>query len=348
MDVNALPIAMAGLLDPLYVAFGWIMRMLYFIFNNYGVTIIIFTIFIRLIMIPLYTKQQKTTLKQGQLNDEIAELKRVYKDDNQGFAVAQQELFKTHKISMFSGCLPQIVALFMIWPIWRIISSPLRYIMGVSSENITQMGERLSEMGILNAQEAGNILNRDIPIIAALTSNGEAMSEMVGEGLIRADQILNLNFLGMNLGVQPTWQPALLFGEQMSTYLPLLIIPVVAVVTTFLVSKIAESTNPAMAQNKKTAELAKQNPARDASSSPDQAAGMMKSMKFMMPVMTLMTVFFAPAAMGMYWVVGNVMAIVQSLLLYNLYTKPVFDQIDAQEKQADLVLNQRRGADKNG
>ena len=74
---------------------------------------------------------------------------------------------------------------------------------------------------------------------------------------------------------------------------------------------------------------------------------MMKSMKFMMPVMTLMTVFVAPAAMGMYWIVGNLMAIVQSLLLYNLYTKPVFEKVAEQEKQADMILNARKGADKN-
>ena len=346
MDFIALPI-MAGILDPLYVAFGWIIRMLYFVFGNYGVTIIIFTIFIRSIMIPLYTKQQKTTLKQGQLSDEIAELKRHYKDDNQGFTLAQQELFKTHKISMFSGCLPQIVALFMIWPIWRIISSPLRYIMGVSIENITEMGNRLNEMGLLSAPEFNNIVNRDIPIISVLSSNGEALSEMVGEGLIRADQILNLKFLGLNLGVQPTWQPALLFGDQMSVYLPLLIIPALAVITTFLVSKITEVTNPAMAQNKKNAELAKRNPARDSAQQPDQSASMMKSMKYMMPIMTLMTVFFAPAAMGMYWVIGNLMAIVQSLLLYNLYTKPVYQKMEEQEQQANLVLNPKKGVDNN-
>lgn len=338
MDLMALPPMMASILDPLYVAFGWIMRMLYFIFGNYGVTIIIFTIFIRLIMIPLYTKQQKTTLKQSQLSDEIAELKRIHKDNNQGFTLAQQELFKEHKISMFSGCLPQLVALFMIWPVWRIISSPLRYIMNVSVETIQVMAERLHSMGFLTQQELSNIGNRDIPLTSALINNGEAMSEMVGEGLIRADQIINLNFLGLNLGAQPTWQPALLFGEQMSMYLPLLIIPVLAVISTFLVSKISETTNPTMAQNKKNAELAKQNPARDKAQTADQSANMMKSMKFMMPVMTLMTVFFAPAAMGMYWIVGNLMAIVQSLLLYNLYTKPVYLAIDEQDKRAEAVL----------
>ncbi len=347
MDLIALPIV-AGILDPLYVAFGWIIQKLYFIFGNYGVTIIIFTIFIRSIMIPLYTKQQKTTLKQGQLSDEIAELKRHYKDDNQGFTLAQQELFKNHKISMFSGCLPQLVALFMIWPIWRIISSPLRYIMGVSVENISEMGNRLNQMGLLTDGDLRNIVNRDIPIISVLSENGKALSEMVGEGLIGADQILNLKFLGLNLGVQPTWQPALLFGDQMGVYLPLLIIPVLAVITTFLVSKITEVTNPAMAQNKKNAELAKRNPARDGSQQPDQAASLMKSMKFMMPVMTLMTVFFAPAAMGMYWVIGNLMAIVQSLLLYNLYTKPVYQKMEEQEKQANQILNPKKGVDNNG
>ena len=324
------PIAL-GILDPLYVAFGWIMKMLYHIFTNYGVVIITFTIFFRAIMIPLYVKQHKTSLMQGQLSDELAEIKRRYGDDRQGYSVAQMELYKQHKISMFSGCLPQLLGLVLIWPVWRIISSPLRYIMGVATDSLHTIASQLGQSGILSQMEVSQIERADIPILQGLLSHGDQLSRTIQEGLIRSDQLINLDFLGLNLGMRPTWQPALLFGEQRATYLPLLIIPIVAVGTTILMQKVTEWTNPMLAQAKIDREKAKNNPARDM---PQQQQGesMMRSMRFMMPIMTLMTVFWAPAAMGVYWIVGNLMGMLQSYLLYTLYTKPVREKIAANQR----------------
>ncbi|MDD2214355.1 MAG: YidC/Oxa1 family membrane protein insertase [Oscillospiraceae bacterium] len=335
MIMTMLPIAL-GILDPLYSFFGWIMRGLYYVFANYGVTIIVFTIFLRAIMIPLYVKQHKTSLKQGQLTDEVNELKRRYKDDQQGFAMAQQALFKEHKISMFSGCLPQILALILIWPIWRIISQPLHYVMGVSLDNINTMGQRLVDMGLMDSSTLNNARNLDITVINLLRENGAALTSMVKDGLIQANQLLNLDFLGINLGLVPTLSPAKLFGDQWQIYLPTLIIPLVAVVSSFFINTVTERTNPTMLQAKRDKELAKLNPARDNSKENAQMETMNKSMKYMMPIMTLMTVFFAPGAMGLYWIVGNLMMIVQSLLLYYIYTKPVYDSIKAQEERAKM------------
>ncbi len=332
-----LPVAL-GILDPLYVAFGWIMRLLYHVFANYGVVIIVFTIFFRAIMIPLYVKQHKTSLLQGQLRDEMNELQRRYADDKQGYSMAQMELYKQHKISMFSGCLPQLLGLVLIWPVWRIISSPLRYILGVPIENLRTMATQLGESGLLSAPEIQNIERMDIPILQALMTNGDQLARAVGDGLIRVDQLINFDFLGLNLGVRPTWQPALLFGDERGVYLPLLIIPVVALLTTILLQKVSETTNPMMAQTKSDREKAERNPARDMPQQ-QQSESMMKSMKIMMPVMTLMTVFWAPAAMGMYWIVGNLMGMLQSYLLYRLYTKPVQEQIAAIEERTRLGIS---------
>ncbi|MDI9470915.1 MAG: membrane protein insertase YidC [Bacillota bacterium] len=326
-----------GILDPLYVAFGWFMRLLYHVFANYGVVIIVFTIFFRAIMIPLYVKQHKTSLLQGQLRDEMNELQRRYADDKQGFSMAQMELYKQHKISMFSGCLPQLLGLVLIWPVWRIISSPLRYILGVPLENLRDLATQLGESGLLSAPEIQNIERMDIPILQVLMSNGDQLAQAVSKGLIRVDQMINLDFLGLNLGVRPTWQPALLFGEERGTYLPLLLIPIIALLTTILMQRISEDSNPMMAQAKADRKKAERNPARDMPQE-QQTESMMKSMKIMMPVMTLMTVFWAPAAMGVYWIVGNLMAMLQSYLLYRLYTKPVQQQIAEIEERARLGI----------
>ena len=318
-----------GLLDPLYTFFGMLIRWLYALIPNYGLAIIFFTIFLRAIIIPLYVKNHKVQLKQMQLTDEINELKRYYANDRQGFSMAQMELFKKHKISMMGGCLPSLLGLIFIWPIWQIISCPLHYIMNVGREQIAQIAAKLQSLSLISEAEAANAFRNDAVIVQALRSNGPAFTEVVKNGWMRADQLPDLNFLGMNLGLRPSFNPAQVFGTEIATYLPLLLIPIVAVATSFIVSKVSQWTAPTFIQAKKSKELAAKNPARDVA--PDQTQGMMKTMFWMMPVFTLFTVFSTPAAMGLYWIFGNVMMVVQSYTLYALYTKPVLNRIGEQE-----------------
>lgn len=328
MQIQLLPVV--ALLEPLYSLFGWIMRALYSVISNYGLDIIIFTVFLRLIMIPLQLKQHKTTLKQMQLSDELNDLRRYYAEDKNGFAMAQQELFKKHKISLMGGCLPSLLGLLIIWPIWRIISQPLHYIMGISKESLSSIAAKLAAQGIVPESVIKNVANSDIAVLNALRTNGPAMNDAVSNGFIRTDQLINLDFFGINLGMTPSFNPGQIFGEQMASYLPLLVIPVLAVITSFIVSSVSNNTNAMMLQNKRSKELAKLNPARDVVE--DKTQNMSKQMMLMMPLITLVTVFTMPAAMGLYWIVGNLMMIFQSYLLYYLYTKPVMKIIWSEDE----------------
>lgn len=326
MPIQGMPIV--GLLEPLYTLFGWMMRLLNAVLSNYGWSIVILTVFLRTIMIPLYVKNHKTQLKQMQLTDELNELRRYYGDDKQGFQMAQMELFKKHKISMMGGCLPSLLGLILLWPIWRIISQPLHYIMGITLEQLTKLGEMLSKLGLMNEAALANLASQDIPVLSGLRQSGQALSQAVSEQLIRADQLINLDFYGLDLGIKPSFMPGDLFGPQWKVYLPLFLIPILAVVTTVLTTKATQWTSPTYLQSKLSKELAKKNPARDVIQ--DQTEGMMKSMSYMMPAFTLITVFTMPAAMGIYWIVGNVMMIFQSYLFYWLYTKPVMEKLREQ------------------
>ncbi len=317
-----------SILDPLYVLFGWILRLLYGFVANYGWDIIIFTVFFRAIMIPFSIKSHKTQLKQMQLGEELNELRRLYGDDRNGFSMAQMELFKKHKISMMGGCLPSLVSLIVVLPIWRIISQPLHFIMGVGMDKLGQLGQKMVELGLVSQDALGGLNGLDIPILQALGSSGEAMNYAVQNQIMGPDQLINLNFLGLNLGMRPSFSPSQLFGPESHIYLPLLIIPVLAVITSFLTGKVMQWTSPTFIQARRSKELAAKNPARDVMQ--DQTQGMMKGMNLMMPLFTLMTVFGTPAAMGLYWVVGNVMMIAQSYIFYYFYTKPVFRKIKEQ------------------
>lgn len=321
-------------LDPLYTAFGFIMRMLYDVFHNYGVVIIIFTILLRAIMIPLGVKQYKGTIKQQGMSKELEDIKRRYGNNKEEMQKAQQALYAKTGFSPLAGCLPSIVQLIIIWPVYRIISAPLVHIMGVSTDAIgklvdvngvktaTGLTKIVYDMGLMNetAAKSADIMN--IPIVNALNDSVEVLSKALSQGLIKVSQLIDLDFLGMNLGLNPTYKPDILFGKDtMSMYLPLLLIPILSVVTTWLSLKVSQWTAPNRKQQLEDKERAKKNPAKNAQEAPDPTAGMTKSMTWFMPLFTLWITFTMPAAMGLYWVIGNIMSMVQQFLLYFLISK---------------------------
>lgn len=317
-----------GLLDPLYIAFGWVMRVLYTTIDNYGLVIIVFTVVLRGLMIPLGIHQQKATIKQQALQGEIAEIQRLHPNDKTKQSELQMELYKRHGANPLSGCLPAIIQLIIIWPIFRIIQAPLQYIMNISADNLKAIATLLNTIqvngvSLIAEKQISQVASNNIPVINALNANASALGQVVSQKLMTMSQLIDVNFLGMNLGLTPTYLPARLFGADKWSYLPLLVFPLLVVLTTLVQMKVTTLTMPF--RKKKAEERArdKMNPARSGQNQEDKTESMMKSMNIMMPIFMLWTTFSMPAAMGLYWIVGNIMMIIQSLLIYFLFTRRI-------------------------
>lgn len=91
------------------------------IFNNLGLTIIVFTILIRLALLPLTLPSVKSSKKMQELQPEIKKLKEKYGKDKQGMALAQSQLYKSYNINPLAGCLPQLLQLFILIVLYQAI-----------------------------------------------------------------------------------------------------------------------------------------------------------------------------------------------------------------------------------
>ncbi len=328
MNLSIVALAFSPL-DPLYIAFGWIVRQLYLFLGNYGVVIIVFTVILRGLMIPLGIRQQRSSYKMQGLQSEVAEIQRRYPNDKQKQSELQMELYKQHGASPTAGCLPSIIQLLLIWPIFRIIQAPLTYIMSISSDSINQIGTVLAGLkdangiALITEAQAKAAATNNIPILNALERSSSALSKVVGDGLLRVNQLIDVDFLGMNLGITPAWQPAKLFGAESGTYLPLLIIPAVVLITTLLQIRISTMTMPNRRKRADAKARESKNPARAGQTPEDRTESMMKSMNIFMPLFMLWTTFTLPAALGLYWTIGNIMMILQTLIIYFLYTRKI-------------------------
>lgn len=328
MDLLSVPTAALSLMDPLYTAFGWVMRFLYDITGNFGAVIILFTIILRGLMIPLGISQQKSTLKQAALQEEMAEIQRLYPNDKQKQSELQMELYKKHGASPCSGCLLAILQLVIIWPIFRIIQAPLVHVMKVSGEQIQKIADYLFTLTngagqplITEAVKSRAVLD-NIPLIDVLNTNSAALAEVVNRGYIKMSQLINLNFLGLDLSLRPTYKPSLLFGaDTWQAYLPLLVIPLLVVLTTLFQIRVSRLSAPNRKQKEEAKEREKINPARAGQTPEDKSESMMKTMNVIMPIFMLVTTFSMPASMGLYWIIGNIMMIAQSLYIYFFFMK---------------------------
>ncbi|MBQ1738876.1 MAG: membrane protein insertase YidC, partial [Clostridiales bacterium] len=217
-----------SILDPLYTLFGWLVRVLFQFFGNYGLAIIFLTIIIRGALIPLNVKSQKSMLKMQALSGKQAELQRLYGDDKEAYQEAFMKMQKENGAGGLSGCLLPILSIFIIWPIYRIVSGPLIYLSQVSKENIASMidlGTRMGEGGILGRGVSPEI---HIGLIKALNENAQFLNECINQGFFKMDQMVDLHFLGMDLTVTPAFNPVTIAHDP-KTYLPMLIIPILVV-----------------------------------------------------------------------------------------------------------------------
>ncbi len=101
--------------------FSTILVFLDSIFSNLGVTIIVFTILIRSVLLPLTLPSIKSSKKIQELQPELKKLKEKHKNDKQALALAQAQLYKSYNINPLAGCLPQLLQLFILIVLYQSI-----------------------------------------------------------------------------------------------------------------------------------------------------------------------------------------------------------------------------------
>ena len=280
--------------------FGVIMEFIYnnLAFQNYGLAIIVFTLFVKILLLPLNVKQQRSMARQQALAPELEAIKNKYNGDNKKIQEEQMNLYSKYKINPYSGCLPTLLQFPIIIAVYTIIRSPLSYIAKLSKATITALADKAKEIAEAASQKVGS----DQISVNTFFRNGyvEQFTEIAN------CQPINMTFLKIfDLGLVPRvdfWA----YGSEWKTYLPLLLIPLLAVASSYLQMWITNLVNNGPKKKKE-----------DGSQPGMQGLnGVMK----LMPLMTLVIGFMVPAGLGFYWIVSNVFGILQTILIKKLFT----------------------------
>lgn len=107
---------------------GWLLSMLYGLIGNYGITIIVFTIVVKLCLYPLYIKQTKSMARMSEVQPKMTEIQRKYANDKEMMNIKMAELYKEEKFNPMGGCLPMLIQMPIIMGLFALLRNPMLYI----------------------------------------------------------------------------------------------------------------------------------------------------------------------------------------------------------------------------
>jgi len=109
---------------------GILLKMIYDIIGNYGLSIIVFTIVVKMLMVPLTIKQMKSMKQIQEIQPKLKELQEKYKNDKEKLNIKTMELYKEHKANPFGSCLPLLIQFPIIIGLFAALRNPGLYVFG--------------------------------------------------------------------------------------------------------------------------------------------------------------------------------------------------------------------------
>lgn len=309
---------------------GWIIEISYRFTHNYAIALFIFALVLQIVLFPLGIKQQKNSVKQASLRPKEMAIRKKYagrndKPTQQKLNEEIMELYQRENFNPMGGCLPMLIQLPILFSLYNVVISPLKYICGFGADTIKNIQLKVYEI----LQAAGtegfeafadgktvsqiNLITkmRELGLTNFVGENGQAITESMLPDFTIFGGKLDLSMIP----IQHLWSILLL--------IPALTL-VVTYGSTWISRKLMYNPNPE-AQN-------------DIS---------MKIMNLSMPLLSVYISFTVPATIGLYWIFRSILGVLQQLALSKMFPIPKFSEEDykAAEREANfkaLSKNQQK------
>ena len=301
--------------------FGWLMMWLYDLLNNYGLALIAFALIVKIILLPFQMKSKRSTMRQARLTPKMKEIEKKHGANKQKYNEEVAKLYKESGVNPMSGCLWSLIPFPILIALYEAIRYPLTVMMGVAQDLLNEGGAiaaKLAELGFSSNVGQGYVQIAQSQFITQHWSEFQGISDKL--------KPIDYSFLGLDLGAKPDISALTKIDWSNGATIAaaaLLLIPVLAGVFTFIQSRISMKVNAVGGEQP-------------------------KGMGGMMIVMPLITVWFAyimPAGLGIYWIAGNIFAIVQELVLTPYYKKKLDAEesvLEAKRREKEAELEAKR------
>ena len=304
------------------VPFAWLVRLFYNLTNSYGVALILFTLVIKLIMLPFQMKSKKSMMRMSRVSGQMQELQKRYAKNQAKLQEEMQKLYEEEGVNPMSGCLWSLIPFPILIALYSIIRQPITHFMMLSKDVLQTVVQSAADAGV----NLTNIVMMDKATGTPALKDGLYQLASYGQiNLVKAVQEMglstpegwfdmNYNFLGLDLTATP-WEYVKNFTFTWAV-IGVILIPILAGLSQFVFSKLTMKTQPQA----------------------DAGGGAsMKSMMYMLPLMSVYIAFIMPAALGVYWIAQSVFSLIQEAILNKTFSAKLSEEEEArfQARQAD-------------
>ena len=309
------------------IPFALLVKLFYNMTNSYGVAIILFTIAVKLILLPFQIKSKKSMIRMNRMQGRMQELQKKYANNQVKLNEEMQKLYAEEGVNPMGGCLWSFLPLPIMIALYSIIRQPITRFM--------MLGEEVLYKAIDAAQAAG----ADMSTIVQLAKDGTIALDKAGLPTVQpygeivlvktlpqlAPEFcantegwmsLNYNFLGLDLATNPL--DVVKTMDINGVFIGMLLLPILTGLVQLLMTMFTMKNQPSNANN-----------------------GSMKMMMYTMPLMTVYFAFVMPAALGVYWIAQSVFSFIQDVIMTKFFNKKIEEE-ENQRYEAIQADRQRR------
>lgn len=321
---------------------GYVMQFIFYCLDflgiqNIGLCIIIFTIFVRLLLLPLTIKQQKFSKINQVMQPEINKIQKKYRNKKDQASMTKQneeiqKVYEKYGTNPTGGCLQLVIQMPIFLALYQVIRRIPAYIPQVKAEYmhvVSQLGSGADTIKAINKIGDG-LKSSYITTLSADATNNQIIDvlnyfttdawDKLANALPQAADVINTSsekimsmndfFAGINVAQTPGFHPSIYW-----------LIPILAALFQYLSAK-----------TMKQPDLDPSNP----------AAGMTKSMTIMMPLMSLYFCLVTPAGLGIYWVTSALFQCIQQVII-NKYMDSVDINVLVEKSRAKAAKKKAKG-----
>ena len=311
-----------GILETL---FGYVMKGCYYLTHNYVISLLLFALVFQILLFPLGWKQQKNMVKQASLRPQELAIRKKYagRNDQKTMQKMQNELmdlYQKNGYSQFAGCLPMLVQIIIIFPLYWVVVKPLQYCGGLSQSTCYALANSLGMEFAKNkpvsttyqVDVAERLANGWRPAKDLLNSENQNVLEEVNAMISKfGGDVPNATLFGVDLGIDP-------FAALKTAAWLLILVPIINLALMYVSQYISKKLNYQSVQQET-----------------QQGASSLKLMMYVLPLMTFFVTAKFAAAIGIYWIFRTILSMGQQFILYKALPYPKFTEEEYRQAEKD-------------
>lgn len=279
--------------------FGYVLYAAFILFKNFGVSIIVFTVIMKLIQLPFSFKQQRSMAANARLQQKQKELKEKYGNNKQKYNEEVQKLYEQEHMSPFSGCSSSLIPMVIMLGIYYSVVQPITNTLHIPSEIYNGVAAYINQIPGISINSSSIYSQIDV---IRLFNNPQSYKLLMGDPKFvnlfssphQIQSIKDLSdgfsFLGLDLLSIPKSEGFISWAM----LIPALVL-ISSIGSQFLMQRM--NGNPMSGQK-----------------------GCMSVVMYLFPLLTTFIAYSLPCAVGFYWICSTVISFLQSWLLSTYYS----------------------------